>query len=100
MVYKPLDFIRHTTKTIVIIGTGKTARLTSNLIHIIVNKKILFSNTDQKEEDGNLIPFENLNVKLHFVIIGSSYVDEIKVSLEHLGFKINKNFVIPIFLNW
>lgn len=99
MVYKPLDFIRHTTKTIVIIGTGKTARLTSNLIHIIVNKKILFSNTDQKEEDGNLIPFENLNVKLHFVIIGSSYVDEIKVSLEHLGFKINKNFVIPIFLN-
>ena len=99
MVYEPLNFLKYTTKQIVIIGTGNTSDLLFRLIHIITDKKILFSNSFQKKDDVDFISFENLDLNYHFAIIGSIFVDEIKSSLEFLGFKNNKDFVIPLFLD-
>tara|TARA_B100002019_G_scaffold110907_1_gene95411 strand:- start:3533 stop:4801 length:1269 start_codon:yes stop_codon:yes gene_type:complete len=98
IIYEPIRFIDKKKRKIVIWGTGSYGKKVESLLAIFSSKKILF--TDSKVNNSNehkgIITLNMLNPEKHFVLIGSSYIDEIKNELKKLNFSASDFFVFNL----
>lgn len=94
IIYEPVRFIENINRKIVIWGTGSYGKKVKDLLSIFSSKEILFtdSKVNNLNESKGIITSSMLNPEKHFVLIGSSYIDEIQNELRKLNFSASDFF--------
>ena len=98
IIYEPINFIDNLRKKIVIWGTGSYGIKVKKLISFHSKKEIFFTRSEDKKSNSSIeiIDPKKINPENHFVLIGSSYTNEIKTELLKLNFCSSDFFVFNL----